>query len=61
MATNDELLERIRIDPNERHVNLQLMREAANDEFFLADLNTAMEDFRDAGSPRTSPMNSWTR
>lgn len=34
--------------PTSTHARLELMREAAKDELFMADLNTTLEDFRDA-------------
>jgi uncharacterized protein (DUF433 family) len=34
--------------PTSTQARLELMREAANDELYLADLNATLEDFRDA-------------
>jgi uncharacterized protein (DUF433 family) len=34
--------------PTNAEARMELMSEAANDELFLADLNSAMEDFKDA-------------
>jgi hypothetical protein len=33
---------------NAIEARMELMNQAANDELFLADLNTTMEDFKDA-------------
>jgi mRNA interferase MazF len=52
-ASEDTLLS-IRAD---RQARLQLMHEAVNDELFLADLNAAMEDFKNCGARCTSAMN----
>lgn len=46
-ASRDSLLSA----PADGQARLQKMREAVNDELFMADLNSVMEDFRNADHP----------